>query len=378
MRFLHLSDLHIGKRVREISMLDDQAYILDEILSITDSQNPDSILIAGDIYDKTVPQVEAVRLFDDFLTSMAQRNKSVFIISGNHDSSERLSFGSRIMKSRKIYISSIFEGFLKPVCLSDFFGEINIYMLPFVKPANIRDFFPDKKIETYNDAIKAIIESLQIDKSKRNILMAHQFVTGAIRSDSEEISVGGLDNVDAEIFESFDYVALGHIHTRQWILKESIRYCGTPLKYSFSEVNQSKSVTILDLNEKGNISISEVPLVPKHNMREIKGLYSELALFKNYKGTKTDDYMHITLTDENYIPDAVGKLSSIYPNIMKLDYDNLRTSKEQTVSGREDIQKKLPLELFDEFYSIQNNAGMDEEQKELLLSIIQEVWEDAR
>ncbi|MEA4815447.1 MAG: exonuclease SbcCD subunit D [Lachnospiraceae bacterium] len=375
MRFLHLSDLHIGKRVNEISMLDEQAYILDEILDIIDSQNPESILIAGDIYDKSVPQSEAVRLFDDFLTSMAQRNKSVFIISGNHDSSERLSFGSRIMKSRRIYISSIFEGSLKPVCLSDAFGEINIYMLPFVKPANVRDFFLDKKIETYNDALKAVMGTLKTDLSKRNVLIAHQFVTGAIRSDSEEISVGGLDNVDAEVFGCFDYVALGHIHTQQWVLKENIRYCGTPLKYSLSEAKQGKSVTILDLNEKGNFNITAVPLIPKHDMREIKGSYNELALLKNYKDTKTDDYIHITLTDENYVPDAIGKLSAIYPNIMKLDYDNLRTSREQNTFGAANIEEKLPLELFDELYYIQNNIKMDEEQKKLLSGIIEEVWE---
>ena len=378
MRFLHLSDLHLGKRVNEFSMLEDQAYILKEILNIIDEQKVEAVLIAGDVYDKVIPPAEAVRLLDDFLTRLAARELPVFLISGNHDSAERVAFGSRLMSSRQIYLSPIFESDVEPITISDRHGEINIYMLPFVKPSLVKRVYPEEEIITYQDAVNAAVQHMQIDTDKRNVLLAHQFVTGAARCDSEELSVGGLDDVDASIFDGFDYVALGHLHGPQKIGKETVRYSGTPLKYSFSEANQKKAAVIVDVEEKGKINIQQIPLVPKHDMREIRGTYMEVTALDFYKDMKTDDYLHITLTDEEDIPDAIGKLRTIYPNIMKLSYDNLRTRAAVTVRGTAEVEEKSPMELLKEFYELQNNQPMTDEQEEIARGMMEEIWEDER
>lgn len=378
MRFLHLSDLHLGKRVNEFSMLEDQAYILKEILNIIDEQKVEAVLIAGDIYDKVIPSAEAVRLLDDFLTRLAARELPVFLISGNHDSAERVAFGSRLMSSRQIYLSPVFESDVEPITISDRYGEINIYMLPFVKPSLVKRVYPEEEIITYQDAVNAAVQHMQIDTDKRNILLAHQFVTGAARCDSEELSVGGLDDVDASIFDGFDYVALGHLHGPQKIGKETVRYSGTPLKYSFSEANQKKAAVIVDVEEKGKINIQQIPLVPKHDMREIRGTYMEVTALDFYKDMKTDDYLHITLTDEEDVPDAIGKLRTIYPNIMKLSYDNLRTRAAVTVRGTAEVEEKSPMELLKEFYELQNNQPMTDEQEEIARGMMEEIWEDER
>ena len=378
MRFLHLSDLHLGKRVNEFSMLEDQAYILKEILNIIDEQKVEAVLIAGDVYDKVIPSAEAVRLLDDFLTRIAARELPVFLISGNHDSAERVAFGSRLMSSRQIYLSPVFESDVEPITISDRYGEINIYMLPFVKPSLVKRVYPEEEIITYQDAVNAAVQHMQIDTDKRNILLAHQFVTGAARCDSEELSVGGLDDVDASIFDGFDYVALGHLHGPQKIGKETVRYSGTPLKYSFSEANQKKAAVIVDVEEKGKINIQQIPFLPKHDMREIRGTYMEVTALDFYKDMKTDDYLHITLTDEEDIPDAIGKLRTIYPNIMKLSYDNLRTRAAVTVRGTAEVEEKSPMELLKEFYELQNNQPMTDEQEEIARGMMEEIWEDER
>ena len=378
MRFLHLSDLHLGKRVNEFSMLEDQAYILKEILNIIDEQKVEAVLIAGDIYDKVIPSAEAVRLLDDFLTRIAARELPVFLISGNHDSAERIAFGSRLMSSRQIYLSPVFESDVEPITISDRYGEIHIYMLPFVKPSLVKRVYPEEEIITYQDAVNAAVQHMQIDTDKRNILLAHQFVTGAARCDSEELSVGGVDDVDASVFDGFDYVALGHLHGPQKIGKETVRYSGTPLKYSFSEANQKKAAVIVDVEEKGKINIQQIPLVPKHDMREIRGTYMEVTALDFYKDMKTDDYLYITLTDEEDIPDAIGKLRTIYPNIMKLSYDNLRTRAAVTVRGTAEVEEKSPMELLKEFYELQNNQPMTDEQEEIARGMMEEIWEDER
>ena len=378
MRFLHLSDLHLGKRVNEFSMLEDQAYILKEILNIIDEQKVEAVLIVGDIYDKVIPSAEAVRLLDDFLTRIAARELPVFLISGNHDSAERVAFGSRLMSSRQIYLSPVFESDVEPITISDRYGEINIYMLPFVKPSLVKRVYSEEEIITYQDAVNAAVQHMQIDTDKRNVLLAHQFVTGAARCDSEELSVGGLDDVDASIFDGFDYVALGHLHGPQKIGKETVRYSGTPLKYSFSEANQKKAAVIVDVEEKGKINIQQIPLVPKHDMREIRGTYMEVTALDFYKDMKTDDYLHITLTDEEDIPDAIGKLRTIYPNIMKLSYDNLRTRAAVTVRGTAEVEEKSPMELLREFYELQNNQPMTDEQEEIARGMMEEIWEYER
>ena len=376
MKFIHLSDLHIGKRVNEFSMLEDQEYILTEIINIIDRENTDCVMIAGDVYDKSVPSAEAVQLFDDFLCRLARRKLQVFVISGNHDSPERIAFGSRLMNMSGIHMSPVYNGHVDPFEMHDEYGTVNIYMLPFVKPANVRLFENKKEISTYTDALRAAVEEMNIDTSRRNIIVTHQFVTGAMRSDSEEISVGGTDNVDASVFECFDYTALGHIHKPQNIISEKIRYCGTPLKYSFSEANNIKSVTVAELNEKNNLSVRTIPLVPKYDMREIKGTYAELTLKSTYESINCNDYMHITLTDEENIPDAIGKLKVIYPKIMKLDYDNKRTRSAQHFDEGCEAESKSPIELFTEFYQKQNNQPMCQEQLKFSEQLIQKIWED--
>ncbi len=378
MKILHLSDLHIGKRVNDFSMLEDQKYILNKILTIIDEEKPEVIIIAGDVYDKSVPSAEAVQLFDEFLVSLSERKLKIFIISGNHDSPERLSFGGRLMNPSGIHISPVYQRGIKPVVLTDEEGDLNIYMLPFIKPVHVRGQFPDKEIKSYSEAIQVAIEDMEIDPSQRNILITHQFVTGAKRSESEDISIGGSDNIDGRIFDDFDYVALGHLHSPQIMLRESIRYCGTPLKYSFSEAKDEKSVTIIDFKKKNDLKIYTVPLIPKRDMRVIKGTYMEVTDKNFYKDTDTEDYLHITLTDEEEIPEVIGKLRAVYPNIMKLEYDNTRTRQGVVITGTMDVDKKSPIELFSQFYELQNNQLMNEEQKELIESLVEKIWEGQR
>lgn len=374
MRIMHLSDLHIGKRLNEFSLLEDQEYILTRILSIIDEQSVEAVIIAGDVYDKSIPSSEAVELFDDFLFKLSKRDLKVFVISGNHDSAERIAFGGRLMDKSGIFMSPVFDGKVLPVTLSDKYGEICFYMLPFIKPSHVRRYY-DNEISSYTEALKLVIDNMNIDTTKRNILITHQFVTGATRTESEEISVGGTDNVDASVFEGFDYVALGHIHSAQKCGSEYIRYCGTPLKYSFSEANDTKSVTILDVNEKGNISLSYPTLTPKRDMVEIKGKYDEITFKGFYENTTwQDDYMHITLTDEEDIPDALTKLRVIYKNIMKLEYDNRRTRHSAQIIGACDVKSKSPLEHFEEFYELQNGQPMSDEQRAFLTEIIESIW----
>lgn len=376
MKIMHLSDLHIGKKVNEYSMLQDQIYILKEILQIIDDEKVETVIIAGDVYDRSLPPNEALELFDEFLFQLSGRNVNVFVISGNHDSPERISYCGRMMTENKIFLSPVYDGNVKPITLNDDYGEVNFYLLPFVRPADIRRYFPNENIENYTDAVKVAIDNMNVDFSERNILVTHQFVTGAELSESEDIIVGGTDNVSGEVFDGFDYVALGHIHREQTVGKDNIRYCGTPLKYSFSEAKHIKSVTILDFNDKGNIEYSKIPLTPFRDMREIRGTYYELTLKSSYESTNTEDYLHITLTDEEDIPDAIGKLRSIYPNIMKLDYDNLRTRGSGTVDAIENIESKSPFELFAELFKQQNNQDMSEEQEEIMRNLIDKIWEE--
>lgn len=377
MKLMHLADLHIGKRVNEFSMLEDQEYILTKIINIIDEQHPDVIMIAGDVYDKAVPSAEAVELFDDFLYRLYKRNCKVFVISGNHDSAERIAFGGRLMDKNGIYLSPVYDGHVDPVILKDEFGEIHFYMLPFVKPSQVRRCHPDSEIVTYTDAMRVAVDAMNMDPSQRNVLITHQFVTGAMRTESEEISVGGTDNVDVSVFEGFDYVALGHIHRSQKCGSEYIRYSGTPLKYSFSEAKDSKSITVIDMKEKGEIQLSFIPLVPKRDLVEIRGSYNELTLKSFYEGTSYgEDYMHITLTDEEDIPEVLTKLRVIYKNIMKLDYDNQRTRHFAQVNGAVDVTSKTPLEHFSEFYEEQNGQAMSKEQICFMADLIEQIWGD--
>lgn len=388
MRLIHLSDLHIGKRVNEFSMLEDQEYILKEILCIIDDEQPDGVIIAGDVYDKSVPSEEAVKLLDRFLTSLAKRKLQVYIISGNHDSAAKLAFASSLIDLSGIHISPVYDsaqiammgdGLVRPYKLEDGKGQMaNIYMLPFVKPAMIRAVFSDEAddIKDYTDACRVAVEHMDVDEKVTNILVAHQFVTGAVRSESEE-NVGGLDNVDVSVFDSFDYVALGHIHGPQKVGRETVRYCGTPLKYSLSEANHTKSVTVVDIPENKKIEIRTVPLVPMHELREVKGTFDELMDRRNYEGTAVDDYLYMVLTDEDDVPDALGKLRTVYPNVMKLGYDNTRTRVTQTIDDGAVLEGKKPIDLFGELYEKQNNQEMSDEQRSFVQDIIDSIWKEA-
>ena len=362
MRFAHLSDLHLGKRVCEFSMLEDQRYILEQILALLDAHPVDGVLLAGDLYDKPVPPAEAVRLLDWFLTQLAARGLPVFAISGNHDSADRVAFGSALLETSRVYVSPVFSGAPQPICLADEHGPVDVYLLPFLKPASVRHVWPDEPIESYNDALAYVLRHCTPDPGHRSLLVAHQFVAGAAACESEEPSVGGLDCVDAALFDAFDYVALGHLHSPQKVGRDTLRYCGTPLKYSFSEAHQHKSITFVDLGEKGCVDISTAPLTPLHDLREVRGSYLELTDRRTYEGTATDDYLHITLTDEQDVPDALAKLRLIYPNLMRLDYDNRRTREDQQITAPERVENITPLQHLAAFYELQNNQPLTDEQ----------------
>lgn len=378
MKLFHLSDLHLGKRVHEFSMLEDQRHILSQIVSAADEHKPDAVIIAGDVFDKSVPSAEAMQLFDDFLYRLSQRALPVLVISGNHDSPERLAVGSRFFEKEEIYISPVYDGRLCRVTLNDSFGGVNFYLLPFIKPAQVRRFFPDLEINSYTEAVAAALSSLPENKSERNVLITHQFVTGALRSDSEELSVGGSDNVDASVFDGFDYVALGHIHRPQNIVPGSMRYCGTPLKYSFSEAGNKNSITVVELFEKGNVAVDTLPLVPLRDMREIRGEYSTLSSRSSYIGTNCDDYIHAILTDELPVPYAMDKLRTIYPNIMRLSYDNTRTRASAELSAVADVEKRSPLDLFSDFYYERNGSALNSEQLDYIKNIIEQLKEEEK
>ena len=346
MRFLHLSDLHLGKRVCEFSMLEDQRYILEEILTLLDETPVDGVLLAGDLYDKPVPPAEAVRLLDWFLTQLAARKLPVF------------------------------AGAPHPIPLQDAHGTVDVYLLPFLKPAMVRHVWPDEPIESYNDALACVLRHCTPDPGHRSVLVAHQFVAGAAACESEEPSVGGVDSVDAALFDAFDYVALGHLHSPQKVGRETLRYCGTPLKYSFSEAGQHKSATFVELGAKGEVHITTAPLTPRHDLRGLRGSYMELTDRRCYEGTAVDDYLHITLTDEQDVPDALARLRVIYPNLMQLDYDNQRTRQQQEINAPERTESVSPLEHLAAFYQLQNNQPLTAEQTAFCQELIEEIWKE--
>lgn len=380
MKLFHISDLHIGKKVNGFSMIEDQRYILTEIIQMIEEERPDVLLISGDVYDVKQPSAEAVALLDDFLKKLAKEHADIgmdtCIISGNHDSAERLAYASSIIDMSGIHISPVYDGKVSAFRKSDEYGEVSFYLLPFLRPADVKRYFPDEDINSYDDAIHTVVSDLNVDTSKRNVILSHQFVTGAKRSESEEVIVGGLDNISASNYDDFDYAALGHIHGPQKTGRDTVRYSGTPLKYSFSEEHDKKSVVEVDLLEKGNVSISLHELTPKHDMRVIRGRYDDLMNRENYKDTDTDDYVKIVLTDEEDIPSAIEKLRVVYPNIMQLEYDNKRTRTAQTIEGDAKVDEKSPQQLFEEFYELQNNQSMTDEQKEYVSSLIEKVWGD--
>lgn len=376
MKLLHLSDLHLGKRVNEFSMLEDQKYILNQILQIVINEQVNTVLIAGDVYDKSVPSAQAVTLFDDFLTRLEALECTVLLIAGNHDSPERLAFGAHLLQKSRVYLSPVFDGRLTCCTLNDEYGPLDVWLMPFLKPSVVRPFYPEDTMESYQDAAAVVLRSNPPHQGRRSILVAHQFVTGAKTGGSEELSVGGAENIDAALFAAYDYVALGHIHSPQRVGRETVRYCGSPLKYSLSEARGTKSVTLITFNQPGEIDIKLCPLTPLHDLRTIRGTYDEVTARTFYEGTATDDYLHITLTDETEVLDAVGKLRSIYPNVMRVDYDNTRTRAGVSMPEAAVQDEATPMELFCRFFEWQNEKPLTERQRALLEKEIEAVWEE--
>ena len=377
MKFIHLADLHLGKRLNDFSLMEDQEYILKEILQIIEKENPDGVIIAGDIYDKAVPAAESVKMFDDFLVALAAMGHQVFIISGNHDSPERLAFANRLIDASGVHIAPVYNGKVSSYTLTDQYGPVNVYLLPFIKPANIRAIDPEAQVTTYTEAIQYVLKDLAIDETQRNVLITHQFITGARRTDSEEVNVGGVDNIDSAVFKAFDYVALGHLHSSQIMGPTVAYYSGSPLKYSFSEADDEKSVSVVELFKKGVFKIRMEPLKPLHDMVEIKGTYDELTALSYYENNDLrNSYLHVTLTDQQDVNDALGKLRVIYPLIMKLDYDNDRTKHTESISGADSVDNRKPLDLVSDLYSQQNNNPLNEQQKEYVTAAIHKIWGD--
>lgn len=374
MKFAHISDLHLGKRLHQFSLIEDQKYILEKIIEIVKEEKVDGIFIAGDVYDKIYPSAEAVALFDSFLVKLAKEEIKVFAISGNHDSPERIAFLGELTKKAGVYLSPVYQGEVSQVILEDEYGKVHIYLLPFIKPIHVRHFFPQETITNYTEAMKVVVKSMELHPEDRNILVAHQFVTGAVRSDSEEISVGGLDNVEVTAFEDFDYVALGHIHGSQNMGSEKVRYSGTPLKYSFSEWKDEKTVTILEIKEKGSLEIKKIPLCPQYDMQKIRGNFMEIMNPMNFPGLDTESYLHITLLDELDVPEAFSRLAGVYPRLMQLEYDNTRTREKRSLQIGKETAKISPGEMFASLYETMNNQPLSEVQQEYLMEKIDKIW----
>jgi exonuclease SbcD len=372
MRFIHLSDLHLGKKLNEASLIEDQRHILTQIAEITQREKPDAV------HDKPVPSAEAVGLLDDFLTLLVRRGLPVILISGNHDSAERLAFGARLFTAQGMHISPAFDAahtIVAPIHFTDAHGTVNVWPVPFIKPAHVRAALPDAPAATYTEALGSVIAAMPIHPEERNVLVCHQFVTGALRSESEEVPVGGLDNVDAAVFAPFDYVALGHLHRPQQVKRDTVRYCGSPLKYSFAEAEDTKSVTLVELESKGNVRVRTVPLTPMRELRELRGVYGGLTLRDNYANTAFADYLHITLTDEDDIPDALSKLRVIYPNLLKLDYDNARTRNTQQLDTPDAATRRSPMGLLSDFFALQNNQPLNDQQRSYAQAAMEKIWE---
>ncbi|MCF0186010.1 MAG: exonuclease SbcCD subunit D [Bacteroidaceae bacterium] len=376
MKILHTADLHIGKRINGFSMLEEQKFILNKIVSECKRNDVDAIVLAGDIYDKSVPSAEAVTLFDEFLVNLSKLNKQIFIISGNHDSAERLAFASRLLDECGVHVAPVYSGKVSPIVISDEFGEVAVYLLPFIKPQIVQHFAGDNvKISTYEDAVRYVIDKMEIDNKRRNILVTHQFITGAESTDSEDVMVGGLDNIDAAVFKVFDYVALGHLHRPQCCGRETVRYSGSPLKYSFSEVKDNKSLSLITLAE-DKVDVKEIELSPMHDWHDLRGTYEELADKSSYDGkTYQEDYVRITLTNEDDIPDGMRKLQTIYHRLMELRYDNKRTRQGMVnISVASRTAEKQPQELVEELFEKQNGRKLSEEQSEYLNELIKSIW----
>ena len=377
MKFLHIADLHLGKSLKEFDLFKDQEYILNQILEIIKEKSVDAVLIAGDVYDKAIPSEAATNLLDYFLCSLSKIGVKTFIISGNHDSDDRLNYGSSLFKTNQIFICSKYNGSLDKYTVEDAQGEVDIYLLPFVKAAQVRHFFPEEEISSYEDAVKVILEKAGVDFKRRNIIGAHQFVTGRTEDPalggSEGIgtqSVGLVEKIGYDCFDGFDYVALGHIHSPQKVGREEVRYSGSPLKYSLSEANNQKSIPVVELGKKGEVSIELIPLKPLRDLRHVKGKLKILLDKENIKAR--DDFIYATLTDENIINDAMGIFQQIYPNTVSIDYDNSHTKAMEHVDISKIAENKSFAELIGDFYHMIYGCEISEEEMNYMRMVARE------
>ena len=377
MKLMHIGDLHLGKSLGDFDLREDQEYLLERLLDIVEKHGVDAVLIAGDVYDKAVPSEAATRMLDYFLSSLARRNVYVYMISGNHDSDERLNYGSSLFESNHIFISTKYEGQLYKQTLKTGTDEADIYLLPFVKASQVRHFHQDMKIESYDDAVRAILDGAAIDRSRNNILLAHQFVMGKSEdpalSGSESLgtqSVGAVEKSGYDCFDAFDYVALGHIHSAQQIGRKEVRYSGSPLKYSLSEVGNEKSVPLITLGGKGEIDIELVPVKPLRNMRHLKGKLHDLLDAANV--TETEDFIYATLTDEEIVSDAMGIFQQTYPNTVKIDYDNSHTREIEQVDISRIAENRTFDELISDFYRQIYSCEISDEEMDLMRSVARE------
>ena len=381
MRLLHIADLHIGKRVCEYSMLEDQRYVLRGLLDLLKREESvgrgiDALLVAGDLYDKAQPSAEAVQLMSEFLSGVASAGVPAIVIPGNHDSAERVSYAGDFLAQQNVYVSGAYRGNVEPVVLNDEFGPVSIWPIPFVRPADVRAVLPEAKIESYDDALRALVESLPVDPSRRNVAVTHQFVTAtgsAVDRSDSEVSVGGLDNVDVGVFDAFDYVAVGHVHRPQRIGREAARYAGSLLKYSLSEADYDKSAVLVTMGAKGEEpGIELVPLKPLHDLRRIKGPLNELVSDRVVAAADSQDYLHVVLTDEHPVANAMARLREAYPNVMNIEYDNARTRAAGVAADAAAPDDNLdPFELFCDFYKSQNGEGLSELQRKVVTDELQ-------
>lgn len=375
MKFAHLADLHIGKRLYEYSLIDNQRDILNKIVELIKKYNLDGVVISGDIYDKSVPPVDAVGIMDEFLSTLVKLDIFIIIIGGNHDSVARLSFGSKILEKSRVFISPVFNGNIEKVELSDQFGSINFYLLPYIRPINVKRVYQDFSGDSFTEALKFVIDRINPDKSMRNVLVAHQFVTGAQKSDSEELYVGGSENVDYTLFDDFDYVALGHLHMPQNVGRDTVRYAGTPLKYSFSEISHKKSMTIVDIKQKGDIQIQEILLNPMCDLVELRGSLNELVSNSIESSVDKKSFVKITLTDEVLKNNALDILKNFYPCIVSIGYDNSMTKDNKLIRKAEKSEEQEPQQIVEELFVQQNNRAMNADERDLINKLVKKVWE---
>ena len=370
----HISDLHLGKSLHNYSLIEDQDYILEEIAGILVEKKVDVLIIAGDVYDKNVAPEAGLKVLRKFLNRLVEAKIKVLIISGNHDSAERLTFGAEFMTEKGIYFSKVYDGQIEPVVFTDEHGPVNFYLLPFVKPSTVQHYFEEEKIESWNDALRCAVEHMQVNYSERNVIVAHQNIMNAERCDSEETIIGGQDAVSDEIFKDFDYTALGHIHRQQKIGKYNVMFCGTPLKYSTSEFEHKKVMPLITLGEKGKVDIELLPLVPKRDLRKITGTLDEIMTAANTDPYNHEDFIDIVLTDENEVMDAISTLRTVYPNVLKISYDNMASRAAENVERLGAVDKKNPFEIFEAFFNSRRGRDMDEDEKEYVHSLIEKIW----